>query len=258
MDEQQLLSLVAREAQVDPSVAEKAVEAVLTTLSERLTPGEAGDIADRLPESWRRWIQPHAPRQLYSAQQFLQQVAAREGVDEQTAQSHARAVFYALSRALTADEFQDMVSELPKEYRALYAQGYHPPEQVLSYAEWLSRVADRAGIDRERAYRASRAVLEVLAERIAGGEADDLTKEVPAEFVEPLVLGKMRTHGVAHRMNLEEFVRRVALLEGVDEQEALRHARAVLSTLRDSVTQKEFRDLASELPRAYVEQLAHA
>jgi uncharacterized protein (DUF2267 family) len=211
-----------------------------------------------LPEPLRYWVDKSSPRQLLTVRDFLQRAAEREGVDEQTAEAHARAVLYALSRALTADEMYDVVSELPKDYRPLYERGYHPPGQVLSIEQWLSRVADRAGVDREAARRVSEAVLEVLAERIAGGEVDDLRKEVPPELAAALLRGTSHTHGVAHRMSLEEFVRRIAQLEGVSEAEARRHARAVLSTLRDSVTQKEFRDLASELPRAYVEQLAHA
>jgi uncharacterized protein (DUF2267 family) len=258
MDEQQFLALVAREAGVDPTVAERATRAVLTTLSERLSTGEARSLADMLPEPLRYWVDKSSPRQLLTVRDFLQRAAEREGVDEQTAEAHARAVLYALSRALTADEMYDVVSELPKDYRPLYERGYHPPGQVLSIEQWLSRVADRAGVDREAARRVSEAVLEVLAERIAGGEVDDLRKEVPPELAAALLRGTSHTHGVAHRMSLEEFVRRIAQLEGVSEAEARRHARAVLSTLRDSVTQKEFRDLASELPRAYVEQLAHA
>lgn len=39
---------------------------------------------------------------------------------------------------------------------------------------FLQRVADRAGIPLERARVATDAVLETLAERIAGGEVDDL------------------------------------------------------------------------------------
>lgn len=41
-------------------------------------------------------------------------------------------------------------------------------------AAFVSRVAERAGLHVERARRAVDAVLETLAERIAGGEVDDL------------------------------------------------------------------------------------
>jgi uncharacterized protein (DUF2267 family) len=258
MDGQRFLSIVAREAGLDTDTAERATRAVLTTLSERLSVGEARDVAEALPVPMRHWVDKSTPRELLTVRDFRQRVAEREGVDDKTAEAHARAVFTALSRALTADEFHDVVSELPKDYRPMYEHAYHPPGQVLSLDEWLARVSDRAGIDRESAMGASRAVLAVLAERIASGETDDLRKEVPAELAEALLLGSRRKHGVAQRMGLEDFVRRVALLEDVDEQQARVHARAVLSTLRDSVTQKEFRDLESELPRAYVQELAHA
>jgi len=58
-------------------------------------------------------------------------------------------------------------------------------------------------------------------------------------------------------MSLEEFLQRVAERAGVGVEEAREYARAVLSTVRDVVTEKEFQDLTSELPRAYIEELAH-
>ena len=72
--------------------------------------------------------------------------------------------------------------------------------------EFLQWVADRAGIDRATAQRATEAVLKTLAERIAGGEVDDLVKELPAEFRPILERGKQHSGGRAQKMPLEEFV----------------------------------------------------
>jgi uncharacterized protein (DUF2267 family) len=43
----------------------------------------------------------------------------------------------------------------------------------------------------------------------------------------------------------------------VPAEVAREHARAVLSTTRDAVLPKEFHDIASELPRIYVEELCY-
>jgi uncharacterized protein (DUF2267 family) len=258
MDAERFFSLVQRESGLDREAAERAARALLNTLARRLSPGEARDLSQLLADPMSTWLHPQDARALLDADEFVRRMATEEGVDEQTAREHARAVFFALSRAVTADEFHDMVSELPKEFRPLMEGAYHAPGQILTYDEWLSRVADRAGTDVETAKRASNAVLETLAERISGGEVDDLKMQVPAELRDSLELGRMRSHGMARKMSLEEFVRLVAEREGAPENIAFGHARAVLSTLRDSVTEQEFRDLAAELPREYVVELAHA
>jgi uncharacterized protein (DUF2267 family) len=52
-------------------------------------------------------------------------------------------------------------------------------------------------------------------------------------------------------MSLEEFLTRVATREGVDHEEAKRHARAVFAALRQFVPGKEIHDVESELPAEY-------
>ena len=56
-------------------------------------------------------------------------------------------------------------------------------------------------------------------------------------------------------MSLDEFVARVAEREGVSREQALDHARAVFTTLREAIPDKEWSDLLTELPRAYTEAL---
>jgi uncharacterized protein (DUF2267 family) len=89
------------------------------------------------------------------------------------------------------------------------------------------RVEGRAGLDRHGARRALEAVLETLAERIAGGEVDDVASNLPDELRPPLERGCDRTGGKAQRMSLDEFVTRVAEREGVSDERALEHAQAV-------------------------------
>jgi uncharacterized protein (DUF2267 family) len=58
-------------------------------------------------------------------------------------------------------------------------------------------------------------------------------------------------------MNLGEFLTLVAERAGVGPDQAREYAGAVLATIHDAVTEKEYRDLLSELPRSYV-ALSHA
>jgi uncharacterized protein (DUF2267 family) len=58
-------------------------------------------------------------------------------------------------------------------------------------------------------------------------------------------------------MSLDEFLTLVAERSGITPDQAREYAGAVLATIHDAVSEKEFRDLVSELPRSYVE-LSHA
>jgi uncharacterized protein (DUF2267 family) len=64
-----------------------------------------------------------------SLENFLRQVAAREGVraDEEALSSqvfeHARAVFGTLSEAVSRKEWFDIVAELPEDHRPLIPAG---------------------------------------------------------------------------------------------------------------------------------------
>jgi uncharacterized protein (DUF2267 family) len=250
---ERFLSIVQREAGLDTEAAEQAVQATLETLSERLFAGPARTLARLLPAEVERWITPRGARDVFGADEFLRRVATREGVPVPAAEAHVPAVFYAMSRALTAPEFETMAGELPRDYDRLLAEARRPPVEVLPLDDFLRRVADRAGTDLETARLASEAVLETLAERLAGGEVSDLRKELPPELRGAMERGVEHTGGVARGMSLEEFLALVAVREGVPPVEALEHDRAVFATLRDAVTDKAFHDLTSELPKEYLE-----
>jgi uncharacterized protein (DUF2267 family) len=178
-------------------------------------------------------------------EEFLRRVAKREDVERKDADRHARAVLLALSRTVSPDEFDDMLAELPKSFAPLLPRGERV--EAMPADEFLRRVADRASLDSEAAVRATRAVLETLAERIAGGEVQDLIEQLPPELHEPLRAGDALSHGAARRMSLQEFERRVAEREGVVPAEAHEHTRAVLATLREAVSPKEWLDVNAQL-----------
>jgi uncharacterized protein (DUF2267 family) len=258
MNYDRFLSLIQREAAVDRQVAEAAARVTLETLAERLMAGNARKLARQLPPELTEWLSPKHRRETFEVDEFLRRIGEREGVDVKTADKHARAVFYALSRALSADEFTQLLSELPKSYWELVGPSRRQAGPILPLKEFLRRVADRAGIEVDEAQRAAETVLETLAQRVAGGEVDDLVKELPRELHAPLLHGKAQTGGIARRMSFDEFIHLVGERAGVSEDQAHEYARAVIATLRDAVTQKEFHDLTSELPRVYVKELTHA
>ena len=242
--------------------AEKAARATLETLGERISRGQARDLAEELPAEPRAWLLgsggPNA--EPLDAAGFVRGVAEREGVDPEIAEQHARAVFVALARLVRRQEISDMLAELPEDYAPLLegaAQRTRDPAapEVLSFEQFLRRVADRAALYPAAVRPAAEAVLETLAERIAGGEVDDIAEYLPPELRPVLERGQERSGGKARRMSLDEFVHRIEEREGMTYEQALDHARAVFATLREVIPDKEFSDLLRQLPRAYYEAL---
>jgi uncharacterized protein (DUF2267 family) len=126
----------------------------------------------------------------------------------------------------------------------------------MDYRGFITTVERETDASREEAERATRATLETLAERISGGEVDDLARELPPELHAPLERGKAQSNATARPMSLDDFVRGIAEREGVTPAEAAEHARAVFATLREAVSEKEFADVAAQLPDDYRSLLA--
>jgi uncharacterized protein (DUF2267 family) len=246
---EQFFTTVAQAARIGLQRAERATEATLQTLADRIDAGEARDLAIELPDEIAPWLATTTPAERLDIDEFLRRVAERESVDIETAERHVAAVFIALQRAVSPQEFADLRAELPKDFTPLLPAG--PDIDVISTESFIQRVADRAATDPDEARRAIEAVLETLAMRIAGGEVDDLRARLPVQFHPALKRGRELSGGKATRMRLEDFVRRVAEQEGISLDRALEHVSAVLRTLRDAVGEEEFLDVTSQLPAEY-------
>jgi uncharacterized protein (DUF2267 family) len=258
---ERFITTIQRRAGISWAKAEQAAQAALETLAERVSSGVARDLARDLPSDVARRLKPSGDAAPFDAVEFVRRVAEREGTDPAKARHHVRAVFVALARVVPGDENAKLIAELPADYAVLLGDAARrrrrdpTAPEPLPYAVILDRVEGRAGLDRHDARQALKSVLETLAERIAGGEADDLAAWLPEELRPPLERGRDRTGGKAQRMSFDEFVARVAEREGVATEQALEHARAVFTTLREVIPDKEWSDLLAELPRGYAEAL---
>jgi uncharacterized protein (DUF2267 family) len=265
-DHERFISTVQQMARISWDEAQRATEATLTTLAERLSAGGARDIAAQLPEELRRYLETDTDADGFSPTEFIRRVAEREGVDDlDAAELHVRAVFDALQRFVDERELQQMESELSKDYLTLTAPMVKARRPEVPHAaeplpldDFLRRVADRAGTDVPTARRVAEAVLETLGERIAHGEVEDLAAELAPELGAALEAGDAESDGHAQRMSLDEFLRRIAEREDVAPADAPDHARAVFLTLREAVSEKEISDLLAQLPRDYEPVLAEA
>src|SRR5258705_11611334 len=123
--------------------------------------------------------------------------------------------------------------------------------------EFIEAVQDQLGLSTEEAEAVVDATLETLAERIGGGEVEDLMSELPEELRPALERGNEESEGAARKMSLEEFLHEVADREGATPDDARQHARAVFSTLRRAVDEDEFEEVIAQLPDEYTALLAH-
>jgi uncharacterized protein (DUF2267 family) len=117
----------------------------------------------------------------------------------------------------------------------------------MKYDQMVKVVEERAGIgDRAEAERTLRVVVQALADRLLGGEADDLLAQLP----EPLK-SEIRITDEADPMNPQEFVERVARDLGLPEEEARDRVRAVFGTLHEAVTEGEWEEVVGQLDKQY-------
>jgi uncharacterized protein (DUF2267 family) len=105
----------------DPDEARRAVTA---TLSERISGGEARDLAAQLPEELTEPIQRSGEEaEGFSFEEFLQRVGEREGVNTDSAREHASVVIMVLREAVTGGQLNDIRAQLPQEFAPLFQYG---------------------------------------------------------------------------------------------------------------------------------------
>jgi uncharacterized protein (DUF2267 family) len=127
MDHDHFLAVVELYASLDRDTAKRATAATLATLGERIAKGEARDLAAELPPELAPLVATHGPAERFDLDEFIRRVAEGEGVDLATAERHASAVFVALSRSVSEEEWDDMVAELPMpEFTTLLPRGPAP------------------------------------------------------------------------------------------------------------------------------------
>lgn len=103
----------------DPGHAESATHATLSVLGQRLAGGEPKDLAGQLPPAIAEALPTTGGAEPFGLEEFYRRVAEAEGRDctQDSAREHARAVVATLKQGVSKGEFDDLVSQLPREYR---------------------------------------------------------------------------------------------------------------------------------------------
>ena len=117
----------------------------------------------------------------------------------------------------------------------------------MQFDKILGLVQDRANLpSSEKAFRATRATLSTLNERLAGGGTGDLASQLPLELQQYL-----DDEGKGEKFGLDEFFERVSKREEVDLPQSIHHTRAVISVLKEAVSEGEINDIIDQLPEEY-------
>jgi uncharacterized protein (DUF2267 family) len=120
MDYETFEKKVSSRAGIPRDRAQVLIRATLETLGERLTRGEADDLASQLPKPAKEWLSTGPPEaERFGLDEFVRRVSERTRVPPEEARTAVRAVFAALRLAVTGGEFKDVMSQLPQEFSEL-------------------------------------------------------------------------------------------------------------------------------------------
>lgn len=120
-EERPLVDATTADTDLDDPAAERAARAVLDTLGERLTLGEARRVAAHLSAE-SAWLidSEDVEADEFGPEEFLDRVADREGLAEDVAREHTEAVFAALAAVLPREELHDLQEQLGPDYHRLF------------------------------------------------------------------------------------------------------------------------------------------
>jgi len=106
---------------LDQATAEQAIRATLATLAETRSLKETTDLAAQLPGQLKAMLTKRTPAgEPLLPGEFLRRVAARQQSSASEAFDRTRAVFDVLADAATAGELDDLLAELPDEFKELF------------------------------------------------------------------------------------------------------------------------------------------
>jgi uncharacterized protein (DUF2267 family) len=120
MKYEEFIGHVAQNAELSEEDAATLTRATLATLGERITAGEAQDLAAQLPAPLKTALtSAHENAEAFSLDEFLERIAERAGTDIGVAEVAVDAVFATLRDAVTPGEFDDVLSQLPSDFHRL-------------------------------------------------------------------------------------------------------------------------------------------
>ncbi|WP_306054221.1 DUF2267 domain-containing protein [Natronococcus wangiae] len=226
-DSTDLLERIASTDPVDSTeTAREGVEATMETLGERITDGQAEDLAATLLDVAAEPLREAHPREAeeFSLATFVARVAERTPVTDDAGDpiepvDLIRAVLTGVGTAADDAELERTRDQLRDEFGVVFEPG-----RLLDAEEFHETVAERLldGVDADPR-TATDATLRTLADRITGRQAVDLALYLPRAVRRPLI----DTDEDVREFGREEFLEHVATRANVAESDAADLARAV-------------------------------
>jgi uncharacterized protein (DUF2267 family) len=122
----------------------------------------------------------------------------------------------------------------------------------MNYHEFLDHVHAQPGPDsEEEALTATKATLGTLGERILPGLRENVAAQLDQDLVPFLTAYPGAESDRVEPFSLRDFYRRVADRADIAEEDAVMHARAVMTTLAQALTHGQWEDLLSQLSDEY-------
>lgn len=116
----QFVESVAQRGKVPRGLAQALTYASLQTLGQRISGGEAEDLASQLPaELQPSLLEADQAAEDFDAEDFARRVAEQVSVATDTARDGARAVLETLREAVSPGEWDRVTAQLSEDYRAL-------------------------------------------------------------------------------------------------------------------------------------------
>ena len=254
---------IAEHALLPPEVTvEAAIAAVMCTLTERLTAGEAHELVDALPRTLRPMFVACAlhrqgrPTMKWDRAEFLARVAGHLDVTPAHAEIVCEAVFEAVRSELPERLIEAITAQLPHGLKGLWLAvppASPIPETVLSEDEARRVIEDATreaaplppGVDAADAFAA---VMCALSQRLSGGEARDVLLGLPntlRPLLDRCILHRSEPGAVFGRA---ELVRRIGEHAHIGPAAAEAIASAVFGAVKRVLPEKAVLDVASQLP----------
>lgn len=248
---ERFLTAVQLGTDTDERATECIARAVLTTLLERLSGGQADDLVQQLrppPEvvSGTATLR-NRPAESYDVEEFLRRVERREPTRDGDTRTHVSAVLQALRLVVSPAETADTLAQLPSGLADLGRAPGRPRHPAASGEELVRAVARRGDLALEEAGRVTEGVLEALAERLPDREVNELTLQLPDDLSPPLARGRAR-RTAPRGLDVDAFLDLVGERLTVDPVLARTSARTVLPELAAAVDDPVLADVLVQLP----------
>jgi uncharacterized protein (DUF2267 family) len=116
----EFIAKVAKHSALPRDEAEAITRATLQALGERITGGEARDLAAQLPHELQDTLESASEEaEPFDLDEFIRRVSKRAAVAPADARDGITAVFQTFQDAVSFGEFDDVMDQLPEEFAAL-------------------------------------------------------------------------------------------------------------------------------------------